>query len=85
MTVFISSRISILHDGRMALAGVTIPAVLGGGVTPTLDKQSSTISLSHIHNSAHLPVPAVEKSVESASHAVKLNRWPPPLPAWSPW
>ena len=35
MTVFIIFRISIFAVGNRALDGVIIPAVLGGGVTPT--------------------------------------------------
>ena len=37
MTVFIKWRISTLAVGRRALDGVMIPAVLGGGVTPTCE------------------------------------------------
>lgn len=53
MTVFISSRISILQDGRRLLAGVTIPDVLGGGVTPTY--KVKTI-LNHKNHSPVLPL-----------------------------
>ena len=35
MTVFIMFRISILAFGSSAFDGVMMPAVLGGGVTPT--------------------------------------------------
>ena len=39
MTVFTKWRISILAVGSKALEGVMIPAVLGGGFTPTWDRE----------------------------------------------